>query len=91
MMGESKQIIENLELDTTNQKQEVRLKIKDAYINKLREQIVYRDDLLDEARRALKSAGGQSDGINDNRIIDVDNLLYDPFDQRDRSNPRETE
>ena len=37
MMGESKQIIENLELDTTNQKQEVRLKIKDAYINKLRE------------------------------------------------------
>ena len=38
----------------------------------------------------LKSAGGGSE-LNDNRIIEVDDLLYDPFDKRDRSNPRETE
>ena len=68
----------------------MKLKIKDAFIHKLKEQIVFRDDLIDEARRMLKSAGAGSE-LNDNRVIDVDDLLYDPFDKRDRSNPRETE
>lgn len=50
-------IAENMELDTKYQKAEITLMIKEAQIDKLQEQIVYRDELIDEARRVLKSAG----------------------------------
>ena len=46
------------------------MKIRDAQINRLKEQIVYRDELIDEARRVLRSAGmkDRADDLHDNRI-----------------------
>lgn len=37
---------------------------------------MFRDELLDEARRMLKSAGNDQDVIDD-RIIDIENIVYD--------------
>lgn len=77
MMSESIKIVENMELDTKYQKAEIRLKIRDAQINKLQEQIVYRDELIDEARRALKSAGLEANTLHDERILNVQEIIYD--------------
>lgn len=76
MMNESKKIVKNVELDTKNQKQEIQLRIKDTQIYKLKEQIIFRDELIDEARRYLKSAGINRELVDD-RIIEVDDLIYD--------------
>ena len=55
MLRESIQVVENMDSDTRWQKGEVKIKIRDMQINKLKEQLVYRDELLDEARRMMKS------------------------------------
>jgi hypothetical protein len=45
-------------------------------INKLKEQMIYRDELLDEARRILKVEGlGQE--IEDDRIVALEDIIYD--------------
>lgn len=77
MLRESVKIVENMELDTKYQKAEITLMIKDAQINKLQEQIVYRDELIDEARRVLKSAGLDEGRIRDERILGVEEIIYD--------------
>ena len=57
MMRESIQVVENVELDAKASKVEMKLKIKDAQINKLREQMYLRDELLEEGRRVLRKGG----------------------------------
>jgi|APSaa5957512535_1039671.scaffolds.fasta_scaffold82259_1 hypothetical protein len=51
--------------------------IKDAQIDKLQEQIVYRDELIDEARRVLKSAGLDEGRVHDERISGIEEIVYD--------------
>jgi len=57
MLRESVQIVENMDSDTKWQRGEIKIKCRDMQINKLKEQIIYRDELIDEARSMLKSAG----------------------------------
>jgi hypothetical protein len=45
-------------------------------INKLKEQIIFRDELLDEARGMMKSAG-LNQRLEDDRIVRVDDIIYD--------------
>ena len=45
-------------------------------INKLREQILFRDELIDEARQMMKSAGINRH-LEDDRIVKMDDIIYD--------------
>ena len=45
-------------------------------INKLREQIIFRDELIDEARQMLKSSGINRH-LEDDRIVKMDDIIYD--------------
>ncbi len=54
MLRESRQIVENMDFETKYQKAEIKLKIKDAEITKLREQVVYRNDLIEAAKQMMK-------------------------------------
>jgi hypothetical protein len=54
MLRESSQIAENMDFETKYQKAEIKLKIKDAEITKLREQVVYRNDLIEAASKMMK-------------------------------------
>lgn len=76
MLRESIQIVENMDSETRWQKGEIKIKIRDIQINKLKEQLIFRDDLLDEARRMMKSAGMNQD-LEDDRIIQVEDIIYD--------------
>ena len=38
---------------------------------------MYRDELIDEARRALKSAGLEANTLHDERILNVQEIIYD--------------
>lgn len=76
MMKESIQIVENIETNTKYQKEEIKLKIKDVQLNKLREQIMFRDELLEEARHLLKSAGN-SNQLQNNRILPLEDIMFE--------------
>ena len=76
MLRESIQVVENVEVDGKFQKGEIKLKIRDAQINKLKEQVIFRDELIDEARRMLKSAGVRQE-LDDRRIVDVEDMFYE--------------
>lgn len=75
MMNESITMIDNMEIDTKFQKAEIKIKIKDLQINKLMEQLKYRDEFIEESRQIM----GQADlkDIRDDRIIAIDQILYD--------------
>jgi hypothetical protein len=45
-------------------------------INKLKEQIIYRDELLDEARRIIK-VEGLGHELEDDRIVALEDIIYD--------------
>lgn len=76
MMRESIQVVENVELDGRVQKGDYKLKVKDAQIVRLKEQVVFRDELIDEARRMLRSAGVMQ-SLDDRRIIDIKDLYHE--------------
>ena len=75
MMKESIQIVENIETSTQHQKADVKLKIRDLQINRLKEQIIFRDELIDEARTMLHSAGVRK--LQDNRIAPFEDIIYE--------------
>jgi ribosomal protein L25 (general stress protein Ctc) len=75
MMKESSKMIENLDFDTKFQKAEIKIKIKDMQINKLREQIMYRDELIEESRNIMEQADLKE--LADNRILHLDQIIYD--------------
>jgi hypothetical protein len=85
MLRESVCIVENMELDTKWQKSEIKLKIRDIQINKLKEQIMFRDDLIDEARKMMKSAGMNQD-LEDERIVQIEDIIYDQPSAGQRDN-----
>jgi len=68
--------VENIETNTKYQKEEIKLKIKDVQLNKLREQIMFRDELLEEARHLLKSAGN-SNQLQNNRILPLEDIMFE--------------
>ena len=76
MLRESVQIVENMDSDTKWQRGEIKIKCRDMQINKLKEQIMFRDELIDEARQMLKSAG-VNQRLEDDRIVRVDEIIYD--------------
>lgn len=76
MIRESIQVVENVELASKITKTEQKMKIKDAQIHKLREQIAFRDELLDEARRLMRQ-NGLKHHLEDRRISDLGDLHYD--------------
>ena len=76
MMRESIQVVENVELDGRVQKADYKHKVKEAQIGRLREQVVFRDELIDEARRMLRSAG-VTQSLDDRRIVDINDLYHD--------------
>ena len=51
------------------------MKIKDAQINKLKELIIFRDEVLDEAREILGSGGASK--IQDHRIAPIEDIIYE--------------
>ena len=65
-----------MDKETKFQRGEVKQKIKEAQIKKLKEQIIYRDELIGDAKNALQRLGFQED-IDDPRIIDVKDIIYD--------------
>ena len=76
MMRESIQVVENVELDGRIQKADYKLKVKEAQVVRLKEQVIFRDELIDEARRMLKSAGVMQ-SLDDRRIIDIGDLYHE--------------
>ena len=76
MLKESAQVIETMDMDTKWQKDEIRIKCRDMQIHKLKEQIIFRDELLEEARKMMKSAGVSQD-LEDERIIPIADIVYD--------------
>lgn len=64
-----------MEIDTKFQKAEIKIKIKDLQINKLKEQLMYRDEIIEESRAIM----GQADlkDIRDDRILQIDQIMYD--------------
>lgn len=75
MMKESIQIVENIETSTQHQKADVQLKIRDAQINRLKEQIIFRDELIDEARALLNSSGARK--LQDTRIAPFEDIIFE--------------
>ena len=75
MMKESIQVVENVETSTLHQKTDVKLKIRDAQINRLKDQIVFRDDLLSEARTMLNT--GEGSKLQDNRIVPIEDIIFE--------------
>jgi hypothetical protein len=76
ILSESTRVVEKMELESQYHKGEVRQKIKDAQIKKLKEQVMHRDELIDEARRILITHGFQGELV-DPRIIHVNDLIFD--------------
>jgi len=74
-----------MDYDIRSQKMDVRMKFKDNQINLLKEQIIFRDEMIDEARRMLKSSGMNTEVLRDKRIIDVDDIIYDFRDNQNGS------
>lgn len=76
MVKESVQAIEKLEQQTITQKSDIRLKMKELQIAKLQEQIEFRDQMIDEAKRIMKEMGINNELVDD-RIIELDDIVYD--------------
>ena len=53
----------------------MQLKIRDAQINRLKEQIIFRDELIDEARALLNSAGARK--LQDTRIAPFEDIIFE--------------
>lgn len=45
-------------------------------MGRLKEQVIFRDELIDEARRMLRSAG-VNQSLDDRRIVDIKDLYHD--------------
>ena len=77
-MKESIQIVENMNAETKFNRAEIRLKIKDIQIGKLQEQIQFRDELIDEARKIIRdTSAGPPTSLTDDRILTIDQVMYD--------------
>ena len=76
MVKESVQAIEKLEQQTITQKADIKLKMKDLQIAKLQEQIEYRDQVIEEAKRIMKEVGIDNELVDD-RIVELEDIVYD--------------
>ena len=77
MLKESIQIVENIETNTKYQKDEIKLRIKDAQISKLKEQVMFRDELIEEAKRLIKTSGINQNLQVANRIVPLEDIIYE--------------
>ena len=77
MLKESIQIVENIETNTKYKKDKIKLRIKDAQISKLKEQVMFRDELIEEAKRLIKTSGINQNLQVANRIVPLEDIIYE--------------
>ena len=76
MMKEQITVVEKMEQQTLTSKSDIKVKVKELQIAKLQEQIVYRDEIIEEAKRIIKDFGIEN-GLEDDRIVEVNDIIYD--------------